>query len=240
MPGAVLAIAASAALSQASPDTATVPDWLVNSMHEAGLEPIAPPQLEAPQRATFTGSGIPVGGSEPRAFYANGAALGLHSPPFVTCDIGAGYVRRFLSIGFVVGAGGAPRGAQQSPMDPTLASRVDAGRMAVFTGAADLAAVLFHDPATLRVGALVGARYVTAPLLGFDDVTCDSRHLPCAPRADATVALLQPRASLDFVLGRAARVPALGAYVGMDAYPQVAWCFGLSFSFRTPHWNLAP
>jgi hypothetical protein len=190
--------------------------------------------------ATFSGNGIPAGGIERKSFTATGDALGLHSTPFLTWELGASYVRRFLSIGLVIGGGGAPRGAQQAPLDPALASQFDPGRMIMFEGATEFSAVLFRDPAIFRLGAVVGARYVAGPLLGFENETCTSRRLPCAPEADTTVALLQPRASLDFALGHGARVAALGAYVGVDAYPEAAWSFGLSVSFLTPHWHLAP
>jgi hypothetical protein len=45
---------------------------------------------------------------------------------------------------------------------------------------------------------------------------------------------------LDFALGHGAHVVALGAYVGVDAYPAAAWSFGVNISFLTPHWRLAP
>ena len=191
-------------------------------------------------RTTFSGSGVPQGGLTQQSFHATGSALGLHAPAFWTAELGVAYTRRYLSVGVLGAAGGLAAGSQQPPQDPVAASTFDAGSMALFGLAADVAGVLPVRPVTFRLGALAGVRALTAHLIDYERIPCGrDGYFSCEPTASATAPFFQPRATLDVTLGKGARVGALGAYLGMDLYPETAWSVGLSFSFRSPYWALS-
>lgn len=146
----------------------------------------------------------------------------------------------------LVGAGGSTRGTQQPPQQ-NVAYTFGSDYMRMLEGAGDFAAALAFDPVTFRIGALMGVRYVTAPLFSaYQQQSCGRHSLFCEPRAAATLGLFQPRASLDCSLGRFSdsfgrgAQAAVGAFVGVDTYPDRAWTFGVAFNVRIPQWELAP
>jgi hypothetical protein len=189
-------------------------------------------------KTTFSGGGVPPGAIQRQSFQTSGRTLGLNEPAFWTVELGVAYTRRYLSLG-ILGAIGSSRGADE-PTEAATPNAFEVRGLSLFGFAAELDAVLPAKPLTLRAGALAGVRSILANLPGYDPEPCgrDGR-LACGPRASATAPFFQPRATLDVTLGKGARVGALGAYLGMDLYPETAWSVGLSFSFRSPYWALS-
>jgi hypothetical protein len=191
----------------------------------------------------FTGSGVPSGTIASVPWSARGDQVGLHSPAFLTGELAAHYTRRFLSIGLVGGYGSSTRGTQRPPMDQELANSFGGGSMRMLEVAGDVSGVLPLRPVTLRIGVLLGARYVSANLGGLyhapSGSRCSRNAFSCPPNATATLGIVEPRVSVDYAPARSASKVALGAFVGMDAIPEQAWTVGVSVSWRVPHWELA-
>jgi hypothetical protein len=197
---------------------------------------------------TFEGDGLSTDVLTRQRFEARGAALGLHDPGFWSLEFAASYTRRFLAVGAFAGFGSTTRGAQVPPLDPAVANTFDGGNLAMFAIGGDLAFVAIRGPATVRAGALIGVRYLTAQLGGtFQVVPCDvwtpksgSVTSYCVPRASATIPMIQPRVTVDYSFSAGPHTPALGAYLGIDTDPGLGWSIGATFSYRVPFARLAP
>jgi hypothetical protein len=197
------------------------------------------------EHASFSGGGRTMGTNNYQAIGVKGRDLGLGTPLFWGGEIALRYTRRYFTLG-IIGGYAYGGNVDLQPTDYELSQRIDRSHMNLYAIGLELSGVVAFDPVTFRVGPYVGVRHVTAPMPGYEPTTCtrSSRYgrtsYPCLESAKATTPFIQPRASFDVSLGKGGTAPTLGAWVGVDAYPQVAWSAGVLVSLRVPFWDLAP